>query len=131
MERYSSEIQQHDDLKDENYAQANFEISPLLLHNVILMDVRSYTLKYRACKHRQYDSLINGLKTQIEELQESDEDNDIKKLILLKKCLQDVYDDKDNDKAIKAQATYIYFNFCSSILKKKENTARFDALIEI
>ena len=38
MKRYSSELQVHEDQKEDNYGKANFDISPVLLYDVILMD---------------------------------------------------------------------------------------------
>ena len=47
MKRYSKHLQSLDDLKDEDYPQAEWDISPVLLHDTILMEVRSFSLKYK------------------------------------------------------------------------------------
>ena len=41
MKQYSQHLQNLEDQKDEDYLQAKWDISPILLHDVILMEVRS------------------------------------------------------------------------------------------
>ena len=52
MKRYSKHLQNLDDLKDEDYPQAKWDISPVLLHDTILMEVRSFSMKYKAFKKK-------------------------------------------------------------------------------
>ena len=52
MERYSSELQNLENPKDEHFAKASFDIIPVLLHNIILLKVTSYTRKYKVYEER-------------------------------------------------------------------------------
>ena len=101
MERYSIELQNLENPKDEQQTQVAFDIISLLLHNIFLLEVRSYTLKYKAYKKIESERTVNGLNNQIEKLQDYDKEDYIPKLELLKKCLQDVHDQDDNEAAMK------------------------------
>ena len=45
MKRYSQQLQNLEDLKDEDYPQEKWNIRSVLLHELILMELRSYTMK--------------------------------------------------------------------------------------
>ena len=49
-------------------------------------------MKYKAYKKSESECIINGLKNQIKELQDDDNEDDVAKLGLLKNCLQDDLD---------------------------------------
>ena len=106
MKWYSKELQNLDDPKDEDYPQARWNISPMLLHDVILMEVRSYTMKYKAFKKREKELLMIGLRAQINELQDSNELMDTEKLEVLKRCLQDVIDNDNKEAAVQIIVIY-------------------------
>ena len=92
--------------KDEDYAQAKWDIAPVLLHDILLMETRSYTKMYKAFKKREMERLTNVLKKQIEEIQDSNKEEDIAKQGLLEQCLQDSIDHDDNDAVSKLLAKY-------------------------
>ena len=48
------------------------------------MEARSYTMKYKAYKKKEAERLIIGLKSQMEDIQDYNEEKDIAKLGLLK-----------------------------------------------
>ena len=101
------------------------EIS-VLLHNVLLMEGRSYTMKYKAYKKKEREMLTNGRKGQIEEIQDSNKEEDVTKLKMLKKCLQDLIDHEDNDAVMKMLDKHHLEGekptkfFCSMMKKKKK-----------
>ena len=106
MKRYSLQLQELYDPKDAEYAQAKWDITPVLLHDILLMETRSYTMKYKAFKKKESERLAHGLKTQIKEILDSDKAKDVTKLGLLKKFLQDLTDYEDNDAAMKLLASH-------------------------
>ena len=53
MERYFSELRNCENPSMDTYAQATFDISHTLLHDVILMEARAYTLKFRAQNEKE------------------------------------------------------------------------------
>ena len=71
MKQYSQQLWNLDDPKYEDYPQARWDISPVLLHDVVLMEVRSYTMKYKALKKMIKELLMIGHRAQIDELQDS------------------------------------------------------------
>ena len=52
MKQYSEELRNIEDPSIEQYCDAKSDISNTLLHDVILMEVRSMTLRFEACKKR-------------------------------------------------------------------------------
>ena len=58
-------------------------------------------MKYEAYKKNEAERLINGLKSQIEEIQDSNEEEDIAKLCILKECLQDFIDHHNKEAQMK------------------------------
>ena len=66
MKRYSHQIQELDDPQDADCAQAKWDITPILLHNSLLMEAGSYTMKYKAYKKKEREMLMNGMKRQID-----------------------------------------------------------------
>ena len=46
-------IKKNSEPTQEEYAEAEFDISKTLLHDVVLMEVRSYVMKYQANKRRK------------------------------------------------------------------------------
>ena len=87
MKRYSSELQNLENQKDKHFAQAARDISLVLLHDVILLEANSYSMKYTASKKREAERIINELNIQIKDIQDSNEEEDVTKLGLLKEFL--------------------------------------------
>ena len=77
------------------------EISNTLLHDVILMEVRKYTLKYQAEKKREMLRKEKEINNKIEELIESDDLNDIMKVRTLKEEAQQLEDERQESTARK------------------------------
>ena len=70
------------------------------MYDILLMEARSYTMKYKAYKKKEREMLTNGLKRQIEGIQDSNEEEDMTKLEMLKKFLQDLIDYENNEAAM-------------------------------
>ena len=56
---------------NEQYADAIFDISNSLLHDVILLEVRAFVMKFEAMKKRIAKEKMSGLKSEIDKLQNS------------------------------------------------------------
>ena len=106
MKRYSHHLQELDDSQDSDFAQAKRDITTVLSHNILLMEACSYTMKHNAYKKKEREMLTNGLKRQIEEIQDSIKEEDVTKLEMLKKCLQHLIDHEDNDATMKMLAKH-------------------------
>ena len=102
MKWYSSHLQS----LDKDYPDAEWDISPLLLHDTILMEIRSFTLKYKAFKKKEKELMLKNLREQLDDIQNSNESDDITKLKMLKKVIQDVGDSDDMEKATQLLAWY-------------------------
>ena len=81
---------------NEQYADASFDIDFSLLHNVILLEVKAYVMKYEAMKKRKAKENIDNLESQIDRLQNSSDENDRKRVDNLKKELQGVEDEQES-----------------------------------
>ena len=132
--QYSQQIEELDNPQDVDYAQAKWDITPVLLHNVLLMEVRSYMMKYKAYKKKEREMLTNSMKRQIEKIQNSNEEEDVYKVDILKKFLQDLIDHEDNEAAIQMLAKYHLegekpTKFFCAIMKKNKKTAQFCSLV--
>ena len=95
------------------------------------MEARNYTMKYKAYKKREREMLANGLKAQINEIQDSNEEEDVNKLEMLIKCLQDPIDHEDTKAAIQMLAKYHLqgekpTKFFSSMIKRKKDCTVLD-----
>ena len=60
------------------YADASFDISNSLLHDVILLEVRPFVMKFEAAKKRKANERTSNLESEIDKLQDSQEEEDIK-----------------------------------------------------
>ena len=74
----------------EQYADTNFNISNSLLHDVILLEVRAFVMKYEATKKRKEKERTNNLESKIDKLQNSQAEEDIKRVNNMKEVLQDI-----------------------------------------
>ena len=57
-------------------------------------------MKYKAFKKRERELLANGINSQIDEIQDSNAEEDIEKIKVLKRYLQDIIDHKNNEAAV-------------------------------
>ena len=99
MKSYSSQLQNIEDLKDDDYPQAGWDISKVLLHDTILLEARSYSMKYKAFKKREREMVIRNLRQQIDEVQDSKDSEGIVRLQLLTKVVQDLEDSNEMESA--------------------------------
>ena len=74
----------------EEYADAEYDISNTLLHDVILLEVREFVMKYRANKRRKEKEKTDNLESEIDRLQNSQDEDDIVRVNNMKKELQDI-----------------------------------------
>ena len=65
------------ELTTEQYADANFYISNSLLHDVILLEVRAFVMKFEAAKKRKAKERTSNLESEIDKLQNSQKEEDI------------------------------------------------------
>ena len=59
---------------NEQYADVSFDISNSLLHDVILLEVRAFVIKFEAMKKRKAMEKMSGLESEIDKLQNSQEE---------------------------------------------------------
>ena len=60
----------------EEYADAEYDISNALLHDVILLEGRAFLMKYQANKRRKEKEKTNNLESEIDRLQNSQVEED-------------------------------------------------------
>ena len=77
------------------------EISYTLLHDVILMECRAYTLKYQSEKRKETIKKGKRINDEIEELINSDDPDDMRKVNLLKEEAQELEDEQQENSARK------------------------------
>ena len=87
------------ELITEQYADANFDISNLLLHNVILLEVRAFVMKFEATKKRKAKERMSNLVSEIDKLQNFKEEEDIKRVNNMKEELQIIEDEREMESA--------------------------------
>ena len=87
---------------DNEISLATPEISYILLHDVILMNVRAYAMKYQAKLKREAIERSEKINEAIEELANSDDPEDITKVNLLKEEAQEIEDERETT-AVKMQ----------------------------
>ena len=79
----------------EEYAGAEYDISNTLLHDVILLEVRAFVMKYQANKRRKEKEKTDNLESEIDRLQNSQDEDDIERVNNMKKELQDIEDERE------------------------------------
>ena len=84
---------------NEQYASAKFDISFSLLHDVILLEVRSFVMKYEAMKRKKSREKIDNLQREIDKIQNSPKEEDRARVENLKEKLQKVEDECEKEKA--------------------------------
>ena len=85
MKMYSQDLQKHKNPDSETCARAEFEIGNTLLHDVIMMEARAYTMKYTANKRKEEESIKRSLQAKIDKIQDSLDIDDGDRLENLKK----------------------------------------------
>ena len=61
---------------NDQYTHAEFDISYSLLHDVVLMEVCLFVMKYEAKKRREAHEKKDVIESEIDRLQNSDNEND-------------------------------------------------------
>ena len=79
----------------EQYADANFDISNSFIHDVILLEVRAFVMKYEASKKRKEKERMSNLESEIYMLQNSQAEEDIKRVNNMKEELQNIEDKRE------------------------------------
>ena len=79
----------------EEYADAEYDISNTLLHDVILLEVRAFVMKYQANKRRKEKEKTDNLESEIDRLQNSQVDDDIERVNNMKEELQNIEDERE------------------------------------
>ena len=98
MLQYSGQLRtnrMNPELSREDFAEAEFDISKTLLHDVILMEVRSYVMKYQAGERRKEKEKMRKLESEIDSIQNSMEKDKVERVNILKEELQELEDQKD------------------------------------
>ena len=98
------------------------------------MEVKSYSMKYKAFGARERDIMIRNIRQQIDEVQDSKAEVDIQRLQLLTKVVQDLEDSDGLESATQMLAKYNLegerpTRFFSSMNKKRRKTAQFTTLV--
>ena len=63
----------------EQFVSATYDISYILLHDVLLMEARSFVMKYKAAKNRRINGRKHEIENEIDKIQNSQEDKDIER----------------------------------------------------
>ena len=79
---------------NKQYASLSFDIGFSLLHDVILLELRAYVMKYKAMKKRKAKEKVNNLESEIHKFQNSNDEEDRKRVDSLKEELQNVEDEQ-------------------------------------
>ena len=98
MLQYSGQLRtnrMNHELSREEFADAEFDISKTLLHDVILMEVRSFTMKYQAGERRKEKEKMEKIESEIDSIQNSTNEKDVERVNILKEELQELEDQKD------------------------------------
>ena len=83
------------ELGDQESASRPLLISHTLLHDVLLLEVRTYTLKYAANVKRKMLKKTEDLNNLIEQKANSSEPEDIEMVEVLKQDFKDIADERD------------------------------------
>ena len=121
------------ELTAKQYAEAESDISYTLLHDVILLEARSFAMKYQAGKEREEIKKKEEIESEIDRLQNSDKENDIERVNVLKEEVQKMEDERDMESARRFLAKYQLegekpTNFFCSINKKRKEKSHFEEL---
>ena len=87
LTHYSNHLRQlktHGLPSNEQYCNAPFDINYTLLHDVTLMEARSFTMKYEALRRKRKNEEKNKLENEIDKIQNTSEEEEIKRLETLR-----------------------------------------------
>ena len=72
------------ELSCETFGSAKYDISYILLHDVLLMEARSFVMKYEAARNRRINGRKREIESEIDKIQNSLEDKDVERVEVLK-----------------------------------------------
>ena len=94
IKQYSKETNTNNPLNQEPTPHP-FLISNILLHDILLLESRSYTLKYAANQKTKMLRKVKELNQRIDEKSDSVEPEDIEMVNLIKQEVQDIEDERE------------------------------------
>ena len=101
MAQYSKHLRQlksHGSPLNEQYCNAPFDINYTLLHDVTLMEARSFTMNNELKRKRKNEDK-DKLENEIDKIQNTSEEKEIRRLEWLEEELQELEDEKDKENA--------------------------------
>ena len=101
MKAYSSRLNKIHNPSAEQCTTAEFDMSYTLLHDVILMEVRAYTMKFVAEQKREEQQMKRTLEERIDKIQNSVGIDDSDEMEELKQCVEDINNKEDEEAARK------------------------------
>ena len=84
---------------NEQCASAKFDISFSLLHDIILLEVRFFVMKYETMKRKKSKEMIDNLESEIDKIQNSPKKEDRARVENLKEEFQKVEDEREIEEA--------------------------------
>ena len=90
MKIYSTKLKELNNPTVEQCTMDDFDINYMLLHDVILMDVQAYTIKFVEKKKQEEQKTKRKLEEKIDKIQDTTDEDDIEELETLKQCLNDI-----------------------------------------
>ena len=100
--QYSAQLREQQmtqDLSCEQFGSAKYDISYILLHDVLLMEARSFVMKYEAAKNRKSNCRKLEIEDEIDRIQNSQVDKDTVRVETLKNELQKLEDTREEENA--------------------------------
>ena len=70
MKSYSTDLKQYETPSAEQCVAASYQISNILLHDVILMEARAFAFKFCAKRRREDNRIKDTLKHKIDEIED-------------------------------------------------------------
>ena len=89
------ELQMTQELSCEQFGSAKYDISYILLHDVLLMEALSFVIKYQAAKNRKSNGRKNEIESEIDKIQNSPKEKDIERVETLKNEHQKLEDERE------------------------------------
>ena len=106
------------ELSCEQFGSAKYDISYILLHDVLLMESRSFVMKYQATKNRKNNGRKCEIESEIDKIQNSPEDKYIEIVEILKNEHQKLEDKREVENA----------KFFCSFSEKLKSKAQFETV---
>ena len=89
------------DISCDTFGSAKYDISYILLHDVLLMEARSFVMKYEAARNRKINGKKIEIESEIDRIQKSLDDKDVERLEVLKEEHQALEDERENEKTMR------------------------------